>query len=302
MNQRQLVSLFVRHLALVCAVLSATSIVLIAVAARANTIVDLRFDPSDPGYNAATPKLIISPASGDYLIQVWAQVYGTNTLSTDDGINRVHGSIQSVQLAGGALAGGAGVGVTGTGVPNSFWTIQAPFGVPGTAQNITTDSVQDWGTAGPVNFTTMVKFNDSSPIDSVFTTTAGLPAGSFNTLPAGTDVLGNTETGVGAEFYVGTITFHVGSLSNILGSATDISWVKGIQNGIVPAYGASVDSNAPAQNSTADANYLNSSTSPATLASATDVTFEILPEPSTIILAACGAIGTMLVGRRKHLI
>ena len=299
MNQRQN-GFYSSGRAVARAGILAASIAALAVqSAAANTIVDLRFDPSDPGY--VGPKSVITNANTDYLVQVWVQVFGTNTISTDDGVRNVAGSIQSIQVSGGgALVGGSGVGVTGTGIPanlSSFWSQSATqTGNPGSVQNITTDSIQDWGPAGPVVRTNDIVYASTSLTTANYITTAGLPAGTFHSLNAGgTDAMGNVEAAREAEFEVGIFTVHLGAITGP--GDTDFAWVKNTKNGITAAFGSARDSSSV--NEIADANYLNSSTSPAVTPALTDVAFNFVPEPSTFILAACGAIGA-LAARRKR--
>ncbi len=121
-----------RHLVLHLAV--ASLVLLISSSVFANTIVDLRFAPGQPG--EVSNKLVNPVANTDYTIQVWAQVFGANTLSTDDGLQVPgYGNLASLQVSGGgALVGAGGVGITAN-TGHGLFTDANPFGQPGLAHD-----------------------------------------------------------------------------------------------------------------------------------------------------------------------
>ena len=171
----------------------AAVIVLLALsaAAPATVVVDLRFSDGSKT-KVAQP--------GDFSIDVWAQVTGTDP-ALRDGLIWIYGSVQSTQINGGAVAGGAGTGITGNQAAPLF-TITPFVGAPGDPQNVTADGIQDWGTPFGLG-TASIKYN------SALSDAEGVPG----VIPVYSDAPGVIAHAIpnGTEYKVGTLTFHIDS-------------------------------------------------------------------------------------------
>jgi hypothetical protein len=233
---------------------------LLAAPAQAALIVDLRFSDGSKTKQAA---------AGVYSIDVWAQVTGANT-TPDEGLLFVYGAVRSTQVNGGAISSGTS-GITANVASNTNWTVDSPFGQAGTAQNVTLDGIQDWGTL-PTNNAQTIKYNSTlgSGLVPVFLSTPG-QTGAVNALTNG------------VEFKVGTLTFTLNSndVNNaaLLAAATNIDWV--LPSGSIPnRHNHRVDGGTAAVTSTTT--YLAS-------APGNGVSFTAVPEPGT------WALGGMLL-------
>lgn len=243
-------------------------------ASNADIIMDLRF--SDGG------KFRVASA-GTYPVNIWAQVTGTNNLNDEELLN-IYGSVQSQQIYGGAVqpvfAGTSGV--TSISAAPGF-TLAPSRGSPGTAQNITADNVQDWGTTSTGNGNT-IKFNtdlgDSSGATYAFLNSPGVTANAISS-PA-----------VGVEFLIGSfqVTVSPGDISGI--GYTAFNWVRG--SGAVPAPGVSkLDGSA---SPTSGQN--NSVPVGSDVVANNGVVFG-LPEPASVGLIGLVSLGLLGIRRRK---
>ena len=235
---------------------------LLAAPAQAALIVDLRF--SDGSKTKPT-------VAGVYSIDVWAQVTGTNAIA-DEGLVALYGAVRSNQVNGGAILAGTS-GITGNAASNANWTVTPAFGQTGTAQNATTDGIQDWGMLA-TNNTATIKYNTNlaGGTTAVFLNTAG-QAGDVNTLANG------------VEFQVGTLTFTLNEAdvnnAALLNASTTIDWV--LPTGSFPnRHSHLIDGSATAVTSTGT--YFASAPS-------NGVSFTAVPEPGTMALG-----GVLLAG------
>ena len=166
-------------------------------------VVDLRF----PDGSRSKPV-----AAGDHDVYIWAQVTGTND-TADERLLSLFGSVQSQQSLGGVVNSGTS-GVNGTSAMAPF-SVTAPSGQPGTAQNFSADGVGDWGTTSGKD---SIKFN--SCLDS------GLIAVDTSSSTA----VWNATSG-GVEFLVGKFTVNIKpsdvTASPLANAATRFTWVKG---------------------------------------------------------------------------
>jgi hypothetical protein len=237
----------------------------VAAPAQAAVTVDLRFNDGSKTMKAFP---------GVYSIDVWAQVTGANT-TPDEGLLFVYGAVRSTQVNGGAISSGTS-GITANVASNTNWTVDSPFGQAGTAQNVTLDGIQDWGTL-PTNNAQTIKYSSTlgSGLSPVFLNTPG-QTGAVNALTNG------------VEFKVGTLTFTLSNsdLKNDyineaarLAAATNIDWV--LPSGSIPnRHNHRVDGGTAAVTSTTT--YLAS-------APGNGVSFTAVPEPGT------WALGGMLL-------
>ena len=251
-------------------------------------LVDLRFTDGTK-VRAAAP--------GDYLVDVWVEVTGTDS-NLRDGLQWVYGSAQSVQTSGGTVLGSTGSGVTGnTATPGGAFTITPSTGQPGTAQQLGGDGIQDWGTTGTLSSTT-IKY-----ASTIFDSTLQLPGSApvyANTTNdnANFNGTGNPVTVVshpitnGTEYKVGTLTFHIDAngvnSAPQAGAMTSLLWVKG--TGTTPA----VQSSFPDETQNrAAASY----TTP--VVGVNSVDFTSVPEPASLALLGLGALALVARPRRK---
>lgn len=249
------------------------------IAAQAALVVDLRFAPGSQ--DAGGPK-VHNAVAGSYTVQVWAQVRGADTIS-NEGLINLFGSVQSTQVNAGAVLAGTS-GVTGNLGKATAFSTGAPIGQPGTAQNLTIDGIQDWGT---LTGASAIKYNSTetagSGLDPVF---AGTPGALTNLLDSG-------SAGAGVEFYVGdiTITLNGADINNAAlgGAQTVFNWVKG--TGTIPAsHSHREDGSSTAV--TSAATYLVSGQQNAVL-------FVPVPEPTTAGLIGLGTLVLGGIRRRK---
>ncbi len=231
----------------------------------ASLVVDLRFTPGTPGIlNAHT--VIFSP--GTYTAQVWAQVRGTDTTGTNESLLDFFGSIQSRQVGGGAIVppspGLSGV-FSNSGFGPVFTTALELGGRPGTAQNITADNVQDWGTTATGSQTTI---HYHSALNS------GQDPAFYNSPSVTANLLDEGLANAGVEFEVGrfTITIDFSSWGSGDGVETDFDWIQST-NLIPPPHTVHVDGSSSSESS---GGYLPS------VAVTNSVAFFILPEPVSL--------------------
>ncbi len=183
--------------------------------ASAATIVEVRFASGDPNH-------VVVTANTDYTIDLWVKIIGTNP-NAADGLLNLFAAVHSVQTSLGTVAGGTGVGVT-TFSLNSYWKggptapLNAILWREGTGLNYNTardpnDGIRDWGRY------------DATPSGNSTIYAVGLGV----SVPTYVTTINNPDyaryvTG-GAEFKIGTLNFHVGSLvaSPAAGASTALS-------------------------------------------------------------------------------
>jgi hypothetical protein len=186
---------------------------LLAAPTQAALIVDLRFSDGSKSLPAV---------AGSYSIDVWAQVTGTDGIS-NEGLVALYGGVRSNQVNGGAISSGTS-GITGNVASNVNWSVTSPFGQAGTAQNVTLDGIQDWGTLATTN-TSTIKYNTNL--------SGGTTPVFFSTPNQTGDVNAITQ---GVEFQVGTLTFTLNPADvNLLApgnAATTIDWF--LPTGTIP--------------------------------------------------------------------
>lgn len=250
---------------------------LISTAANASLLIDLRF--TDGSHTKAV-------AAGSHTVEVWAQVRGTNTSSLDDGFKFAFGSVRSDNtINGGVLSPAVGTtsGVLSAPLPGATMTLTPAAGSAGSAQNATADNIQDWGTLATNNLNT-IKF--SSTQNSGNDPTFSDDGPTFNQL-------GHGGANAGTEFLVGTFVVSIApgdiNLGAGAGAQTRFNWVKG--TGSIPTTSSRGEDSAGTANATTDASYL------ASVAGVNSVTFEVIPEPSSIAVLGLSLVG--LASRRR---
>lgn len=248
---------------------AAGAVTLLPAAADAALIIDLRFT------DGTKTKQI---AAGTYGVDVWARVSGVNGSTADEGLLSVYGSVQSQQVNGGVLNAGTS-GVTANAGASPAFTTVSPNGQAGTAQSLTADGVQDWGTVA-TSSTSTIKYNSTlnNGLDPVFPSTPGVIA---NTVDANT-----------VDFKVGTFTITIDSSDiNALaatGGETRFNWVKA--TGVFPQQ----------HSHRADGAVVTAGASYASSAAANAVSFASAPIPEPASLGLLGLATAALAGRRRR--
>jgi hypothetical protein len=238
-------------------------------AANAGVVYDLRF--------ADNSHTQLAVAGQTYTLQLWARVSGTNGNVTDESIQSTLTSLVSTQVLGGALATG---GITSVSVNPTFQSSSGttPLFTNGTANNISSDGIVDWG--------------------GTSTTTADpgyiVPRASGQVFGGGADgALVNANTW---EFQLATLTINVGSINATPapGSATTFGSLK--PNATGPGLAATYVT-ARVDNAIYNVASNNATRIADTYGNSLGVTF-LVPEPASLGLAGVAAVG--LLGRRRR--
>jgi len=233
-------------------------------AANAQQVVlDFRFDPSDPGYNASTPStmtLAPSSAAQTFTVDIYATVVpAANTASTNLGLQSI--SMRGIDNGGNAFStgltgpGGTQVGVFQTSGVGNFAGV-APFNSAGFAQ----PKVSDLGvsTNGGSSVTTatangIFDFGGTATANrlSISSATGALVYGGGASGSANTSTTPN-----GWQWLVGTFSFRTGTASANAGNSTQFLPLLDIASGqagavAFTATGAPSASTGPATNGSA---------------------------------------------------
>jgi hypothetical protein len=240
-------------------------------AARASFVVDFAFDPSDAGFSAATPNvlnLVPGQAAATYHIDVFGTAFADSPQPPSN-FQLQQISTRGCDDGGNAFATGIGIGVVSASfAPNASTFVSIGFAQP---------NVEDFGTTTDGGATTIVgadgilDFGGTVGTLKPFTVIASPPALGSGSVPISS-----------FTWLLGTFDFTVGTASLTPGSTTTF-WPTRLN---------------PSQGVATAAQYTTTGSAitggPVTLSSA-PLTFTVVPEPATIILAG---IGFVIAARR----
>jgi hypothetical protein len=199
----------------------AYSLVSLKSASAQSVTLDFRFDPTDTGFNAATPNAINPIANHDYTVDVFVTVFGdsSHTNVNNYGLNAVliRGYSQAIASGapGAALTGGSGIGVT-TSAP--FFAATSPF----TSGQVTAPTVGDSGST--TNGTSAVATLDAiADFGSRANNAADLNMnnGNSSVMASAGGTAGTGANAGGWTFELCQFVFHTGATLGPTGSETD---------------------------------------------------------------------------------
>jgi hypothetical protein len=187
--------------------------------ARAQSVtIDFRFDPSDPGFNAATPNQIAPTASTTYTVDIFVSVFGAaGTTQTNFGLNGLHlRGYSDVVSGGGAFSTGAGVGVTSTA---PFPAIGPFSGAQSGPTSIADNGSTTNGTTLPLSSTPdgIIDFGARANTLSDFV----IATGTSTVMASAAGAAGTGANAGGWTFEVATFKFTTGANVGAAGSETD---------------------------------------------------------------------------------
>lgn len=183
---------------LILAVISVLSMMGEKASAAVSCYLDLRFDKS----SSSDPCNVVAVANTNYTIDLWVRVVGTN--SANDGLQSIFPAAKTQQNNGGIVTAGTvgavntGVGLTG-GSMNLFW--HGTGASDGNYNNISNDGLQDWGSTT----------DHGSTKSNMYATGPSTGTTYYVTNIADPNFVHQYSTY--AEFWIGTLTFHVGAVN-----------------------------------------------------------------------------------------
>ncbi len=261
------------------------------IAIAQQVLIDFRFDPSDPGYNPASPStmmLVPQQFGATYTIDIWGTVVpATATPSNQLGLQALSlRGISDIVSGQGAFATGVNIGT----VNNSFVPL-GPFNPNGFTQpkvgdlgsstnggqsvtNTAADGILDFGGAITTMKLTFLSNNDAPQL-------GGGPVGMLNT----------STTPNGWEFELGTFRYTIGTALNVAESTTEFSPLL-----LLPSQAAA---QAAAYTVDGGAHTLDG---PDMVGSPVSFVVEnsiSAPEPSSMVLVGIGAVGLSFAALRR---
>src|SRR5438105_1610494 len=106
--------------------------------ASADIVYDLQYAPGSQDTSQSDPLHFHAAVAGNYTLDLWCQVSGTNGVYTDEALTNSYLSIVSHQVSGGTVSAG---GITASALQAGF---NSAIGRLGGAKNISFDGIGDW--------------------------------------------------------------------------------------------------------------------------------------------------------------
>jgi hypothetical protein len=269
-------------------VLAGLSFIGLQAASAQSITIDFRFDPTDSGFNAASPNIINPKANTDYTVDVFVTVFGdaAHTDANGYGLNAALIRGFSQAIGGGAPAAAFSGGTMGVTSTAPFFAATSPF----TSGQVTAPSTGDVGstTAGTSAVATLDSIADFGARANNSTSLNMNNGNSSVMAGAGSGTLGAGANTGGWTFELAQFVFHTGNTLGASGAETDF-WPTRVA-GTTTAASITVDGN-----STHTVNVASTSETIGTplrfvVAQAAGTTISVTPGPNASVLKG-GSVG-----------